>query len=70
MTGSEAYRAKLISDDALDAAISAYLADPSRPVVLEMGKDAIDIVAAVPAKAYSMEVLAREAARPGSGGMR
>jgi hypothetical protein len=30
MTGGEAYKQKLLTDDALDAAISAYLADPSK----------------------------------------
>ncbi len=32
MTGGEAYKQKLLTDDALDAAISAYLADPSKLV--------------------------------------
>jgi hypothetical protein len=60
MTGGEAYRAKLITDDALDAAIAAYLADPSKPAVLEIGDKRLDVAAAVLANAYSTEVLARE----------
>ena len=60
MTGGEAYRAKLLTDDMLDAAISAYLADPSKPAVVEIGKGSIDVAAAVLANAYSTEVLARE----------
>ncbi|AWB25152.1 hypothetical protein DA075_27800 [Methylobacterium currus] len=60
MTGGEAYRAKLITDDALDAAIAAYLADPSKPVVLEIGNGSLDVAAAVLANAYSTEVLARD----------
>ncbi len=60
MTGGEAYRAKLITDDALDAAITAYLADSSAPVVIEAGKGSIDVAAAVLAHAYAVEVLARE----------
>ncbi len=48
MTGGEAYRAKLLTDDALDAAISAYLADPSKLVVIEIGKGRLDVAAAVP----------------------
>jgi phosphoglycolate phosphatase-like HAD superfamily hydrolase len=60
MTAGEAYRAKLITDDALDAAIAAYLADPSQPAMLEIGDKRLDIAAAVLANAYSVEVLARE----------
>jgi hypothetical protein len=60
MTGGDAYKAKLLTDDALDAAISAYLADPSRPVALEIGKARLDVGAAVLAHAYAVEVLARE----------
>ena len=60
MTGGEAYKQKLLTDDALDAAISAYLADPSQPVVIEIGKGSIDVTAAVLAHAYAVEVLARE----------
>ncbi len=60
MTGGEAYKQKLLTDDALDAAISAYLADPSKPVAVEAGKGSIDVAAAVLAHAYDVEVLARE----------
>ncbi|MGE7417458.1 hypothetical protein [Methylobacterium tarhaniae] len=60
MTGGEAYRAKLLTDDALDEAISAYLADPSKSAVIEIEKARLDIAAAVLANAYSTEVLARE----------
>jgi hypothetical protein len=64
MTGGEAYRAKLLTPDALDDAIQAYLADPSKPVVLEIGKGSLDVAAAVLANAYSTEVLAREDVTP------
>lgn len=60
MTGGEAYKQKLLTDDALDAAISAYLADPSKPVALEVGKGSIDVAVAVLAHAYAVEVLERE----------
>ena len=59
-TGGNLYREGLLTDDARDAAISAYLADPSAPVVVEVGKGSIDVAAAVLANAYSTEVLARE----------
>ena len=62
MTGGDAYKQKLLTDDALDAAISAYLADPSKLVLVEVGKDGIDVSAAVMAHAYAVEVLAREGA--------
>ena len=45
MTGGEAYKQKLLTDDALDAAISAYLADPSAPAVLEIGEGRINVAA-------------------------
>ncbi|WP_158004073.1 hypothetical protein [Methylobacterium indicum] len=48
MTGGEAYRAKLLIDDALDGAVSAYPADPSKLVVIEIGKGRLDVAAAVP----------------------
>jgi hypothetical protein len=60
MTGGEAYRAKLPTDDAIDAAISAYLADPSAPAVIEIEKGRIDVATAVLAHTYAVEVLARE----------
>ena len=60
MTGGEADKQKLLTDDALDAAISAYLAGPSKPVLVEVGKGSIDVAAAVLAHAYAVEVLARE----------
>ncbi|BAQ44507.1 hypothetical protein [Methylobacterium aquaticum] len=60
MTAGEAYKQKLLTNDALDAAIGAYLADPSKPVALEVGKGSIDVAAAVLAHAYAVEVLARE----------
>ncbi|AWN55080.1 hypothetical protein [Methylobacterium sp. 17Sr1-1] len=60
MTAGDAYKQKLLTDDALDAAISAYLADPSKLAVLEIGKARLDVAAAVLANAYSTEVLARE----------
>ncbi|TGD93708.1 hypothetical protein [Methylobacterium nonmethylotrophicum] len=65
MTGGDAYKQKLLTDDALDAAIAAYLADPSKPAVLEVGKGRLDVAAAVLANAYSTEVLAREDGSPG-----
>ncbi|AWN51410.1 hypothetical protein [Methylobacterium sp. 17Sr1-1] len=60
MTGGDAYKQKLLTDDALDAAISAYLADPSAPAIIEIGDKRLDVAAAVLANAYSTEVLARE----------
>lgn len=64
MTGGEAYRAKLLTDDALDAAIAAYLADPSKPVALNAGKGSIDVAAAVLAHQWSADELAVEDATP------
>ncbi|WP_123834320.1 hypothetical protein [Methylobacterium currus] len=64
MTGGEAYRAKLLADNALDSAIAAYLADPSKPTVLEVGKHRLDITATVLAHPWSMEELAVEGASP------
>ena len=60
MTGGEADKQKLLTDDALDAAISAYLADPSKPVAIKVGKGSIDVAAAVLAHAYAVEAQARE----------
>jgi hypothetical protein len=60
MTGDEAYKQKFLTDDALDAAVSAYLADPSKPAVIEIGKGSIDVAAAVPS-----ECLQRRGAGPG-----
>ncbi len=65
MTGGEAYKQKRLTDDALDAAISAYLADPSKPASVEVGKGSIDVAAAVLAHAYAVEVLARQDGTPG-----
>lgn len=64
MTGGEAYRAKLLTDDALDAAIATYLADPSKPAVLEIGKAHLDVAAAVLAHQWSAEELAVDDATP------
>ncbi|MCF4123810.1 hypothetical protein [Methylobacterium sp. SyP6R] len=64
MTGGEAFRAKLLTDDALDAAIAAYLADPSAPVVLEIGDRRLDVAAAVMAHQWSADELAIEDATP------
>jgi hypothetical protein len=58
MNGSEAYKQKFLTDDALDAAISAYLAEPSKPVAVKVGTDNIDVIAVVLAHAYAVEVLA------------
>ncbi|TGD99319.1 hypothetical protein [Methylobacterium nonmethylotrophicum] len=60
MIGGDAYKAKLLTADALDAAIAAYLADPSKPAVREIDGRRLDVAAAVRANAYSTEVLARE----------
>ena len=46
--------------DALDAAIAAYLADLSKPVVPEIGKGRLDVAAAVLAHQWSAEELAVE----------
>ncbi|BAQ46026.1 MULTISPECIES: hypothetical protein [Methylobacterium] len=64
MTGGEAYKQKLLTDDALDAAISAYLADPSKPAVIEIEKGRIDVTAAVLAHPRSAGELAVEDATP------
>jgi hypothetical protein len=64
MTGGEAYRAKLLTPDALDAAIASYLADPSKPAVLEIGDKRLDIAAAVLAHQWSADELAVEDATP------
>lgn len=60
MTGGEAYRANILTDDALDAAISAYLADPTGPVMLKVGGNQLDVAAAVLAHKWSVEELAVE----------
>ncbi len=60
MTGGEAYKAKLLTEDVLVAAVAAYLADPSKPVVLEIGDKSLDVAAAVLAHPYAVEVLERE----------
>ena len=64
MTGGEAYRAKLLTPEALDAAIAAYLADPSAPAVLEIGDRRLDVAAAVLAHQWSADELAVEDATP------
>ncbi|KMO14862.1 hypothetical protein [Methylobacterium platani] len=64
MTGGEAFRAKLLTRDALDASVSAYLADPSQPVVLEIGDKRLDVAAAVLAHKWSTDELAVEDATP------
>ncbi|TNC07339.1 hypothetical protein FF100_32600 [Methylobacterium terricola] len=64
MTGGEAYKQKLITDDALDAAIAAYLADPSKPVVLVIGDKRLDVAAAVLAHQWSADELAVGDATP------
>ncbi len=60
MTGGEAYKAKLLTEDALNDAVAAYLADPSKLVALEIGEHRLDVAAAVLAHPYAVEVLARE----------
>lgn len=60
MIGGEAYKQKLLTDDALNAATSAYLADPLAPVLLDVGPGRIDVAAAVLAHPYAVEVLGRE----------
>jgi hypothetical protein len=64
MTGGEAYKANLLTDDALDAAVTAYLADPSKPAALEIGDKRLDVAAAVLAHQWSAEELAVEGASP------
>ncbi|SFV05865.1 hypothetical protein SAMN02799631_04312 [Methylobacterium sp. 174MFSha1.1] len=64
MTGGEAFRAKLLTSEQLDAAIAAYLADPSAPAILKIGDKRLDVAAAVLANAYSTEVLARDGVTP------
>lgn len=53
MTVGDAYKQKLLTYDALDAAISAYLADPLAPAVLEIGKRHLDVTAAALAHRWS-----------------
>ena len=55
----------LLTNAGLDAAITAYLADPSPPCILEFGGARLDVAVAVLANAYSKEVLAREDGSPG-----
>jgi hypothetical protein len=64
MTGGEAYRAKLLTPEAPDDAIAAYLADPSKPAVLEIGKHRLDVAAAVLAHQWSANDLSVEDATP------
>ncbi len=64
MTGGEAYRAKLITDEQLDAAIATYLADPSQPIALEINGKRLDVAAAVLAHQWSADELAVEGATP------
>ncbi|TNC10882.1 hypothetical protein FF100_21280 [Methylobacterium terricola] len=64
MTGGEAYKVKLVTDDALDAAISAFLTDPSKPVMIEVRKGSIDVAAAVLVHQWSADELAVEDATP------
>ncbi|KMO15420.1 hypothetical protein [Methylobacterium indicum] len=64
MTGGEAYKQKLLTDDALNAAVAAYLADPSAPTVLEVGPGRIDVVAAVLAHQWSTDEITVEDATP------
>lgn len=64
LTAGDSYKAKLLTATALDAAIAAYLADPSKPVVLEIGKARLDVAAAVLAHHWSAEELAVESANP------
>ncbi|MFH6783629.1 MULTISPECIES: hypothetical protein [Methylobacterium] len=64
MTAGEAYKAKLLTEDALEAATAAYLADPSKPVVLEIGDKRLDVAAAVMAHQWSADELAVEDATP------
>jgi hypothetical protein len=63
VTGGEAYKQKLLTDDTLDAAISACLADPSKPAV-DVGKGSIDVAAAVLAHQWSADELAVKDATP------
>ncbi|BAQ49529.1 MULTISPECIES: hypothetical protein [Methylobacterium] len=60
MTAGEACKQKLLTEDALNAAVAAYLSNPSAPAVLKIGDGSIDVAAAVLAHAYAVEVLARE----------
>jgi len=64
MTGGDAYKAKLIPAEEIDAAVSAYLTDPSAPITLTIDGKRIDVAAAVLAQPYTIEVLAREDATP------
>ncbi|KMO40193.1 hypothetical protein VQ02_08340 [Methylobacterium variabile] len=64
MTGGDAYKQKLLTDEVLNGAIAAYRADLSTPAVLEIGTRSLDIAAADLANASSVEVLAREGTTP------
>ncbi|BAQ44422.1 hypothetical protein [Methylobacterium aquaticum] len=63
-TVGASYKAKLLTDDALDAAITAYLADPSAPAVLKIDDKRLDLAAAVLAHQWSADELAVADATP------
>jgi hypothetical protein len=65
MTGGEAFKQKLLNDYLISSAIEAYLADPSAPARIEVGKGHIDVAAAVLAHPDTVELLAREDATSG-----
>lgn len=46
-TVGELYRANIVTEDTLSAAIEAYLADSSNPVALEIGDKRLDVAGAI-----------------------
>ncbi|TGE01420.1 hypothetical protein [Methylobacterium nonmethylotrophicum] len=53
MTVGEAYKAKLLTWERIDRAVSAYLADSSKLAVLEFGGKRLDVAAAVNANPWA-----------------
>jgi rhamnosyltransferase subunit B len=65
MTGGGAFRHKLLNDYVLRGPIEMYLANPSDPSIIDVGKGHIDVRTAVLAHPDTLELLARADATPG-----
>jgi hypothetical protein len=59
-TGGTLYREGLLTDAALEEAVTSYLARPSAPMVIAVGDERLDVAAAVSALPWSMEILAMD----------
>ncbi|TGD93719.1 hypothetical protein [Methylobacterium nonmethylotrophicum] len=64
MIGGDAYKPKLIPAEEIDAAVSAYLTNRAAPTTVTVDGRRIDVIAAVLAQPYTIEVLARADATP------